>query len=123
MIIESIEIIPNNNSFQFNNINYIQSLGTAMGTKMAPIYATLTLVYLEENLYEIIGKKYSNDYKRIIYQIMEKIFRWLIHILEMLMGIQRKLKNSKKHNNEKPLAYDATYNKNSPELSTDQWKI
>ena len=28
-----------------------------MRTKMAPTYATLTLAYLEENLYEIIGKK------------------------------------------------------------------
>ena len=44
-------------SFQFNNINYTQTLGTAMGTKMAPTYSTLTLAYLEENLGEIIGKK------------------------------------------------------------------
>ena len=42
-----IEIILNNNSFQFDNINYIQILGTAMGTKMAPTYTTLTLAYLE----------------------------------------------------------------------------
>ena len=63
VIIEGTEIILNNNSFQFNNINYIQTLGTAMGTKMAPTYATLTLEYLEENLYEIIGKKYGNDIK------------------------------------------------------------
>ena len=51
-----IEIILNNNSFQFNNVNYIQTLGTAMGTKMAPTYATLTQAYAEENLYEILGK-------------------------------------------------------------------
>ena len=31
---------------------------------MVPTYATLTLAYLEENLYEIIGlKKYGNDIK------------------------------------------------------------
>ena len=63
MIIEGIEIILNNNFFQFNHINYIQTLGTAMGTKMAPTFAILTLAYLEENLYEIIGKKYGNDIK------------------------------------------------------------
>ena len=34
-----------------------------METKMAPTYVTLTLAYLDENLYEIIGKKYSNDIK------------------------------------------------------------
>ena len=61
--IEGTEIILNNNSFQFNNINFIQTLGTALGTKMAPTYATLTLAYLEENLYEIIGKKYGNNIK------------------------------------------------------------
>ena len=27
-----------------------------MGTKIVPTYTTLTLAYLEENLYEIIGK-------------------------------------------------------------------
>ena len=49
----------NINSFPFNNVYYIQNLGTGMGTKMAPIYATLTLAYLEENRYEIIGKIYN----------------------------------------------------------------
>ena len=34
-----------------------------MATKMARTYATLTLAYLEENLYEIIGKKYDNNIK------------------------------------------------------------
>ena len=34
-----------------------------MGTKMALTYAAITLVYLEENLYEIIDKKYGNDIK------------------------------------------------------------
>ena len=55
-IIESIEIILNDNSFQFNDINSIQTLGTAMRTKMTPTYATLTLAYFEENLYEMLGK-------------------------------------------------------------------
>ena len=30
-----------------------------MEIKMAPTYANLILAYLEENLYEIIGKKYN----------------------------------------------------------------
>ena len=34
-----------------------------MGTKMVQTYATLTLAYLEENLYEIIDKKYKNNIK------------------------------------------------------------
>ena len=36
-----------------------------MGTKMASAYVTLTLAFLEENLYEIIGKKQSKYKKRI----------------------------------------------------------
>ena len=31
-----------------------------MGTKMALTYFTLILAYLEENLFEIIGKIYNN---------------------------------------------------------------
>ena len=31
-----------------------------MRTKMVPIYTTLTLAYQEENLHEIISKKYNN---------------------------------------------------------------
>ena len=34
-----------------------------MQTKMAPTYVTLTLAYLDENLYEIIGKIYGDDIK------------------------------------------------------------
>ena len=50
LITDGIELIFNDNSFQFNNVNYIQTLETAMGTKIVPTYATLTLAYLEENL-------------------------------------------------------------------------
>ena len=35
---------------------------------------------------------------------------------------QRELRNLKKHNNEKPLAYVATYNENNPELFTEIMK-
>ena len=58
---------------QFSNINYIQTLGTAMGTKMTPTYATLTLVYLEKKTYEIIGKKYDKEnlpnHRKVIWMI------------------------------------------------------
>ena len=51
-----MELILNHNYFQFDNKNYIRTLGTAMRTKMAPTYTALTLVYLQENLHEIIKK-------------------------------------------------------------------
>ena len=56
MITARTELIVNNNSFQFDYKNYIQTLGTVMGTKMTPKYATLILVYVEENRYEIKTK-------------------------------------------------------------------
>ena len=40
-----------NNYFQFNNINYIQTLGTSMGTKIASMNTTQSIAYLEENLW------------------------------------------------------------------------
>ena len=62
-IVKVIEIILNNNSFRFNNMNNIKTQGTGKGIKMSPTYATLTLTYIEENLYEIIGKKCGNSRK------------------------------------------------------------
>ena len=47
-IIDAMEIILRNNTFIFDDILYLQICGTAMGTKVAPSYATLTMAYLEE---------------------------------------------------------------------------
>ena len=38
-----------------------------MGTKIAPTYATLTLAYLEENLYELIARKYNSIKREFIW--------------------------------------------------------
>ena len=43
----------------------MQTLGKAMVTKMVSTYTTLTLTYLEENLYEIIGEKIQPQYYKI----------------------------------------------------------
>ena len=51
-ILESIELILTNNYFEFNNRTFLQIQGTAMGTKMAPTYANLTIGYLEWKLYQ-----------------------------------------------------------------------
>jgi hypothetical protein len=63
-VLDSIEIILTNNTFQFDNRNYLQLLGTAMGTKMAPTYATLTLAFLEINLYQAIKEKYGDEIEK-----------------------------------------------------------
>lgn len=58
---EATEIVLNNNTFVFNNTHYEQNKGTAMGTKMAPTYATLTLGFLEENLYDNIATDFCSN--------------------------------------------------------------
>lgn len=58
-IIDALDIILNKNTFQFNDKNYIQIIGTAMGTKTAPSYATLTLAFLEEKLYNTMENEYG----------------------------------------------------------------
>ena len=40
-ILKSIDLILKNNNFIFNQENFIQIKGTAMGTRFAPTYATL----------------------------------------------------------------------------------
>ena len=77
-IISSIKIILENNIFQFDGHFYKQLKGTAMGTKMAPIYATLTLGYLELKLSATIQNHFSNA----IYNNFRKFyFRYLDDIL------------------------------------------
>ena len=49
-ILEATKFVSENNTFQFNDKYYIQISGTAMGTKRAPKYATLTMGFLEEEI-------------------------------------------------------------------------
>ena len=42
-----IRMIPPVNNFSFNDKHYLQTHGTAMGTKMAPSYANLFLAKFE----------------------------------------------------------------------------
>ena len=63
-VLEAIKLILENNTFCFNNDFYKQIKGTATGTKFAPIYATLTIGYLEvkldEKLTEVFGDEFGN---------------------------------------------------------------
>ena len=58
-IMEAVSIILKENTFQFNDQHYKQLQGTAMGTKMAPTYATLVMGYLEKLLYQSYEEKYG----------------------------------------------------------------
>ena len=52
--------------FWFDNKNNIETLGIATGTKIAPTYATLSLAYITDNLYEVIEIKYNKNIFLII---------------------------------------------------------
>ena len=73
-VIDSITLILTNNSFTFDDKIFLKKKGTAMGTKMAPSYATLVLGFLEQSLYgratdilgEEIGHYIHNNWKRFL---------------------------------------------------------
>ena len=62
---ELIDIVLQNNVFEFNESFYLQKQGTAMGTKMAPSYANLFMGDLELQLLEL-GKPRIHMWKRFI---------------------------------------------------------
>ena len=47
-VLDGIKFILENNTFSFNQAHFKQVKGTAMGTKVAPVYATLPIGYLED---------------------------------------------------------------------------
>ena len=49
-IVELAALVLSNNNFEFNGENYLQKLGTAIGTRMAPSYANLFMDRLERSL-------------------------------------------------------------------------
>ena len=55
-----------NNIFMFNDRYFHQVKVTAMGTKIAPNYATPTLDYLMEMLYHRISEKLGEEYNEFI---------------------------------------------------------
>ena len=65
-ILDGIKFILENNIFCFNDTFYRQEKGTGMGTKFAPVYATLTIGYLEEKLYTIIETNYDTEFQRYL---------------------------------------------------------
>ena len=59
--LESIQFILKNNNFKFSEEYFNQLVGTAIGTDMAPTYATLTMGYYETKLYAISKVKWGEE--------------------------------------------------------------
>ena len=49
-IVDFTELVLKNNNFEFNGGHYVQKLGTAIGTRMAPSYANIFMDKLERQL-------------------------------------------------------------------------
>ena len=65
---EGLRVVLKNNHFHFDNEFYLHIKGTAMGTKVAPTYATLEMGHLEDQLYNrqrILTKVFANISKLI----------------------------------------------------------
>ncbi|XP_061193752.1 uncharacterized protein LOC133201982 [Saccostrea echinata] len=60
-ILEGLRIILLNNTFAFGKDHFIQTKGTAMGTKVAPTYGTLTLGYLEQKLHHQLATLWGEE--------------------------------------------------------------
>ena len=64
---EMLDLILKENSFQFNGENYLQTHGTAMGTKMAVAFANIFMAEFETKLIgqsrikPIERKRYTDD--------------------------------------------------------------
>lgn len=65
-ILKGLEIILENNYFTFEDNCYLQKTGTAMGTKVAPTYASLVMGYLEDIMYSRVMEIYPNNGNSII---------------------------------------------------------
>ena len=66
-ITNSILLILTNNTFTFDDRIFLQKRGTAMGTKMAPSYATLVLGDLENELYSQVSSKMGEEIGHYVY--------------------------------------------------------
>ena len=66
-ISDSIVLTLTINTFTFDDRIFLQKKGTAMGTKMAPSYATLVLGYLENELYNQVTNKTGEEIDHYVY--------------------------------------------------------
>ena len=106
--LEATHIILTNNYFQFDGTSYLQIKGTAMGTKMAPVYANLTIGYLENKLYTSLPQTIPSEDADYITQNWRRylddcfiIWKGDTQTLEIFQGILQDLHPSIKFTVEK----------------------
>lgn len=76
-IINVLKLSLENNYFSFEDDICLQTSGTAMGTKVAPTYASLLMGFLEDKLFSNIIR--VNDFSLTAVQIEKSWLRYLDH--------------------------------------------
>ena len=66
IVADLAQLVLENNIFKFNGDHYIQTQGTAMGTRMAPAYANIFMYTIEEKIIEqlpeiILWRRFIDD--------------------------------------------------------------
>ena len=129
-ILKAIALILKENIFQFNNKNFKQIQGTAMGTKMAPSYATLVMGYLEKQLYSRFLKIYGpseteqfiSTFKRFLddcFLLWNKSNEALHELHELLNNLHPKIQFTMESNKHKLPFLDVLVLKENQLLHTD----
>ena len=85
---QRLGLILNENSFQFNGENYLQTHGTAMGTKMAVSFANIFMAKIETTLIQQ-SKTKPKEWRRYIEDIFSRNIRERDY-LPRHSGVQRK---------------------------------
>jgi len=73
-ILGSMAILLNYNTFQYKNKYFQQISGVAMGSKVSPIYAILTIAYLEIKFYNLCMCEFGED---IGFYIKNNFYRYI----------------------------------------------
>ena len=129
-ILEALKLILENNTFKYKTQHFLQINGVAMGTKMAPTYAILTLGYLEIKLYSTCANIFDNTISSYIethfFRFIDDIYiTWPfgIHNLEIFIQTLNQMNSSIKfvvlHNNVAIPFLDVTIYKHNNRLETD----
>ena len=87
LVIEGLKFILDNNTFCFNIKYFKQVKGTAMGTKCAPVDATLVLTYLEWTLHNKVGEVFNAELQSYFEDTWK---RFLIQIETMQSALSNK---------------------------------
>ena len=83
--ISFLKLILTLNNFIFNCTNFLQIKGYAMGTKCAPTYANILMVYLRKHVYPLINQKVQL-YLRYIDDIFFICTGFFKHFLDMTIA-------------------------------------